>query len=223
MCLDRSIGVGEDAACLYPMILQATSVSITHAANYVYRQRTNSMIKTADAQEIIRLQRVYDFLQDRFTRLNAWEVMRPQVISYILSLAVVRCTLSPASNNDQHLLSMFPGCAPGERIALYGAGTFGQFLAQRIQRDPLFSLAAWTDPRWSIYAKQHLNVVSPELLKRDTWDRLLICYVEETNAMAAAQKLTQEGIPIDRISRIEIPSNVRESFLNAYGLQTAGV
>jgi glycosyltransferase involved in cell wall biosynthesis len=218
--VDRRIVVGEDAACLYPIILGANTISVTDAANYVYRQRTNSMIKTSDALETDRMQLLYRFLKTRFSELGAWSVMRQQTISYVLSLAIVRCPLTSHRSTEHHSLKMFSGCTPGQRIALYGAGTFGQFLARRIQNDKHFSLAAWTDPRWNIYAKLGLDVIEPEQLESSLWDRLLVCYIDETTSSNAAKNLLQLGINAERISRVDIRPSFREEYLNHYGVET---
>ena len=60
--VDDGIHIGEDAACLYPLLLDANSVYISDEAFYHYRQRTDSLIKTRDPFEVMKLKRFVGFL-----------------------------------------------------------------------------------------------------------------------------------------------------------------
>lgn len=219
--VDDDIVVGEDAACLYPLLLKSKQISIVQDAKYVYRQRANSMIKTADSKENHRMQRLYDFLKCRFSQLQSWEMMRLQTFAYVLSLAIVRCAPQNNSrNHEPHLLHMYRDCQPGQRVALFGAGTLGQFLARRIMNSAEFSLVAWADPRWQLYRQHGLDIVAPQELPKKEWDKLLVCYIDEKISTAQIPQLTAIGVKQNSISTIYIPKTSHEPILSAYGIKT---
>jgi glycosyltransferase involved in cell wall biosynthesis len=66
MNVDENIFIGEDAACLYPTILKSKSISILSIAKYHYRQRIDSLIKTALKTEIKKIKIFYEYLKSIF-------------------------------------------------------------------------------------------------------------------------------------------------------------
>lgn len=210
MEVDSDIRIGEDAACLYPLLLKSRRVSITGIAKYVYRQRPFSMQKESSLTEVDDLRRLYQFLLTRFEGLGYWPICREQLCGYLLSLAIVRADICITKGGEIDS-SLFTNFSQGMRFFLYGAGNFGQHLARKLVRSGNSSYLGLVDCDSELYRRLGCQVKNIDVLHSTPFDAVVLAYVNNKDAEIAASKLISWGISRDKIAMLDVvPSRFNE-------------
>ena len=174
--LDERITMGEDAACVYPCILQAESIYVTHECLYHYRQTTGSMIKRASNREMWREK--YRILHE-----NVWDKLKSypdsyglkeQWFKYMLTLMVPRAGIFYNGIDKLDYLFPFLSVKRGSKIIIYGAGTFGQHLHNYVCESGFCEAVLWVDRKSNEYREMGLDVSSPEVIRGSTFDYIAV-------------------------------------------------
>lgn len=185
------IDMGEDAACKYPCLLMADSVSFVHEAYYHYRQNQGSMIKTAKAPEVEKrkLRLLYSSVLERLEKLDEGYNLKRQWQSYMLSLMIPRADGLVENMREAEYLFPYREISRNARIAIYGAGTYGQRLYKFIKETGFCQVVAWFDMNYEYLNSLGLEVRSPETIADIDCDGVLIA-----NMSANSRKAIREFI-----------------------------
>lgn len=220
MRVNNSIFIGEDAACLYPTLLEANVVCVTDNCSYHYRQRPNSMVKTPEKYEVEYrgIHTLYQYLRGIFRKSVYAESLISQLELYILSLITVRsdCLL----HEDRHLSCLFPfsKVKTGSKVALVGAGTFGQHLYRRLIANPNFSCVLWADFKYEQYQMFDLPVSPVDSLLNSNYDVVIIGYIDVSVADSVRSSLIGMGVDKDKLEWIDYDFNNPSEILKGFGL-----
>jgi glycosyltransferase involved in cell wall biosynthesis len=176
LSINDSISIGEDAACTYSCMIDAKSVYITDDTKYIYRQRINSMVKSNSFNntEIKKYIYLYNHLKNKFNNHILYDNLINQLQYFLLSLITVR-----SSTNNK--LFGFCNIPKNSKLALVGAGTFGQNLYQQIINTPDYSLSGWYDSYYKEYQSIGLNVLDINQIKNN-YDYIIIGFINAKNA-----------------------------------------
>ena len=218
--IDERIFIGEDACAVYPALLEAHCVAVVPASGYHYRQRVNSMVKMRydRVTERRRLQYLAAYLNDCFARTPFYEVLYPQLEQFMLSHIAVRSDGFIFGDQEEIALFPFPQVARGDRILLYGAGTFGQHLYQRIREKEQCSVVCWVDEKARQYHMLGLDVWDVEQALSKDYDRVVVAFVDETVCGEKKQYLLSKGVPEEKIAGLQIDCGTRARLLCEIGL-----
>lgn len=194
--IDRNISIGEDAACVYPCIIDAQKIYILNETNYRYRQRIGSMVKDSkfDKETLNKYKLLYDHIKNKLykTPENKRDILIYQLRYFIVSLILVRLI-----GTDK--LFGFPNIPEGSRVSLVGAGTFGQNLYRKINKIGKYTISAWYDEYADEYQKIGLDVQNIERIVNDT-DLVIIGYINSNNAKKVKLQLINDfGITENKI------------------------
>ena len=215
----EEIHIGEDAACLYPLLLASKRLYVTDDAFYHYRQRTDSLIKTLESGEVEKVKSMYNFLSGKFATSIHREVLEPQLQKYALSLLIVRTDCDQLSSEPELEPDLFPftDVQSGSRIAVCGAGTLGQHMIRRLSNKDEFPLVAWVDELHEEYKKLGLPVDSPEDLIEITFDHILVAFIDESIAAKVSDYLQQIGVQRGKICQVDFKLKNVTQILSRYG------
>jgi glycosyltransferase involved in cell wall biosynthesis len=171
LSIDRNISLGEDAACTYSSIIDANSIYISSCTSYKYRQRPGSMIKSTafDKIQYSKYILLYQHLKNKFKHHISYKTLINQLQYFLLSLITTRCL-----KNDE--LFGFSNLTNEKKIALIGAGTFGQNLYRNILNNEHYSLVGWYDEYWTEYRKIGLDVNNINNLSHN-YDVIVVGYI----------------------------------------------
>lgn len=199
--VNPEIFIGEDAACLYPTLLEANSLSVIDQPLYNYRQRINSLIKTKKNDEISKIQLFYSYLYKIFKSHQLNTVLLPQLNLFTLSLLAVRSN-GRTANNQNDLLYPFSRVRKGDNVVIYGAGTFGQHLKTRITNSESLELAGWVDDLAEFYSKLGIDVRPTKAITLIPFDKVVIAFIDEAISFKMSARLLQMGIPHEKICQV---------------------
>lgn len=145
MAVPNEITIGEDTVVTYPAITASNSISIIKDPLYFYRQRANSMLKTADKpeQELLKIRKMIDFLKKQlniYTDYNFTE----QIKDYLVALSIIR-TGGYLKSRDL-LDGIFHNnlLLKDKNIVLYSTGSFGQQMYKKLTSTG-YKIIGWID------------------------------------------------------------------------------
>lgn len=187
LAVDERIVMGEDAACVWPCLLNVDSIYVMHECLYHYRQSTSSMIKKRPKMELEReqFQVLYrTVLQSLKQYVHIYD-LRWQWERFVMSLMLPRADGLYEGFDKLPFLFPFPKVKKGSRIILYGAGTYGQRLYHYLIETGFCQIAAWVDRNYVQYRSMGLPVESPEGIPGKRYDAIVLAIVfgEPRNAL----------------------------------------
>lgn len=191
MCVDDRIVIGEDAAVVYPSVLEAEKIVVSDVCAYHYVQHLNSMTKREQENKENIYGLLFEHLEKAFKDKNVWAVMEPQLQQYrkyLLFMHRISCF-------DEKVLLPYGGIAAGSKVVIYGAGVLGQKMHRYLMGKKEISIVLWADQKYEIYRKQGLAVDAPDaILKVPDYDFVLIANMEQSAAETIKMDLVDNGV-----------------------------
>lgn len=213
--VDDRISIGEDAAVTYPALLRCRRVAVTEYVAYHYRQREDSMLKQKAnySDEAKKLRFLCDFMM-KWAKTTPPELgIREQLTDYLLSNAIIRSGGRMPDPDDNTDAAAF---LRGKKVALYGAGTFGQQIYAHISSSDVCEVTAWVDDYCQIYRRVCMDVDPVESLADVDFDIVLLAAIDMEKAAQIERRLLDLGIEKDRIVPIRVPDEGRSELLNKF-------
>lgn len=212
------ITMGEDAVCVYPCLLKAETVCFERKAFYHYRHTQTSMIKQ---QPDVKLERERLSLllccgNAQFSRLTDIYDVRQQWISYLLFVMVPRANQLFQGYDELPYIYPYKEVTNGMRVAIYGAGTFGQRLCRYLKESGRCEVVAWYDRNYKELRKQGFDVVNPELITECVCDGIILANMFNNSRKKIRHYI--EGKTAIKIFDINKEFIFSEESLNGFGL-----
>lgn len=206
------ISLGEDAAVVYPLLIDCKKVIITDNCDYHYRQREDSMLKKSKPfkEELKGLKSLYRFLIDFANIQKPNYHLCEQVEDYITSICLMR---SGCVEVDHSLVLPFEQDLRDKNITVYSAGTFGQQLVNRMKEHNYANVVAWVDEDYWEYRRCCLNVDDVACLATTKYDYLIIATVNREQAINIKNFLSKKGFDESKILIIKSLSQERKELL----------
>lgn len=176
MNVDDRLTMGEDAACVYPTILNANSIYIMHECLYHYRQSSLSMVKQASDIYLTRkrFEALYCSVRRSFEEYKHIYDLREQWIEYMLFLMIPRAEQLYDGIEKLDYLFPFSEVMKGSNIILYGMGTYGQLLYRYLEHSKFVNVVSCVDRNYKELAKQGLPVESVDNIENINCDMIVI-------------------------------------------------
>lgn len=216
--VDDRITIGEDAAVVYPLLLECNRVCITDNCAYHYRQREDSMLKrTGDFKaESIKLKILHDYLLSSVVKYDNDLHLMDQVREFMVGTYIIRS--GGKLNTRKKELCDFPiGIdLTGKRVLLYGAGTFGQQFKNRLQSDGICEIVGWIDDDYWEYRRCCMDVDSVERSVKDDYDYILILNLDQGYTETVKRELLDYGVSAEKIISLSTTKETRMLALNEY-------
>lgn len=217
MSVPAEITIGEDAACVYPLISKANSIVISQTTGYHYIQHQTSMLKNfSDVKtELNSLSNLFRFLLRNFEHHEYFNFFLNQLKPYLLSQLMAR-TGAVVKSEDGTIKLMGHNILISDRIVIYNSGTFGQQIYKRLQQLK-FPNILWVDEDADLSIKDNLPVKDPQCLKDTTFDKLFIASLNPDFTYRVVNYLNNLGIVNDKIFIFEFESDC-SFWISEYGI-----
>lgn len=216
--MDEKITIGEDAATTYLAIMKSQKIVISDNCAYHYRQREDSMLKTATNHnnEYLKVMYLHNFMK---STLKEWPVeydLLKQTDDLILSTYIIRSG-GVLKDNDESLQAFpFPVDFRGKKIAVYGAGTFGQQLVRRLKCDNHCIIMTWVDDDYWEYRRCCMNVDPVEQICKVDYDAIIISLIDPVQINIVKRRLYDYGVEEKNIITISTTPEQRHKALSIY-------
>lgn len=206
------ITIGEDAAVVFPLLSECNSVSVIADCSYKYRQHEQSMIKKSDWSQSngAGLKALVKFLQSGIKAEFA-----NQVNDFLLNLFLIH------SGGRVGNEFVFGKDLTGKRLALFSAGTFGQYIMKGGAACGL-NIVSWVDDDGEEYRACGLDVQPVDSLTKTQFDYVLIATTNNVLAVSIKNRLTDMGVPAEKVFYFDFDPKCKETafmkYANYYGV-----
>lgn len=217
--VDNSLVMGEDAACVYPALLNADSIYVLHDCFYHYRQSAESMVKHNDngEKQRERFRILYHSVKVSFEKYKGIYDMQKQWKEYLLFLMIPRAETLYENIEQLEYLFPFPNVKRASRIILYGMGTYGQFLYRFIKHTGICTILACVDKNCVELEKQGFPVIHPDKIENYEYDAIVVA-----SSFAGARNSIYRELsvkcPADKIHLMDEKVIHSAATLRAFGL-----
>lgn len=217
MMMDERITIGEDAATIYPAIMGCKKIVITDNCAYHYRQREDSMLKTATNHdnEHLKVMYLHDYMKESLKEWsNQYDLLR-QTEDLILSTFIIR---SGGTLKDDGALANFPFAVnlSGKKLAVYGAGTFGQQLVRQLKNENRCTITTWVDDDYWEYRRCCMDVDPIEQICKVEYEALVIALLDPVQIKKVKQRLYDYGVEEKYLFTVSTTQEQREKALKLY-------
>lgn len=204
--IPRSIQVGEDAAAVYPILVQANVIVITDTAHYHYCHRNTSMMLGIrhEEQEYKNAVLLHSFLEKTFKELGVYEVMQEQLRRYTINNLLTRAYGKCVALDMKNILFPFPDISQEDTIIIYGAGAFGKAVYQYAVSCEALNVKAWIDQRAAVYQRLGLDVQALEDVDVEASDKIVIAVLSESVYRQIRDELMIKGMLSKQIIWIDL-------------------
>lgn len=219
--VDEKIRICDDAAVIYPCLLDADSMYIKKGIFYHYRQREDSIKKIIDSNEYGRLLLVYEVLVNRFIEDEDRDALLKQA-KYLLLYCILLYTSKQLKTKE----GVFPyeDFPKGSKVVVYGAGVFGNRVVRELKQNEYADVVAWIDENYAVYQNMETQIDAPEKLLHIEYDYIILGSLVVSVRMSILKKLKEFCISEDKIIDIDmnkietvpLPDEFENILYNAY-------
>lgn len=199
MGVPESITYAEDVACTYPCLLEAGTIYVSNEPLYHYRVRSDSMVRSEI--EIERMTALFRLLGNCFMTHPRKKVLGYQLRCFMWHTMLLK---GYAQIRSPMILFPFEKVKDGMRVAIYGAGMFGNVIWKYCKASSRLILAGWFDKRYEVYDRQGLCVSPVSQISEDRFDIMVIAILNIRLARQIKENLVQRGICKDKIDYISM-------------------
>ena len=203
--IDKNIVMGEDAALTYPYLFNCESIYITDAADYYYRQRPNSIVKSVPnlKLEYSQLSLLFNHLKKNLSN-NLNNDIQNQLKLYFYSQILIRS--GGVINSDINTIP-FSSIHNAKKLVIFSSGSFGQHLISSLRKLNHYNIISWLDEDHIESQIFGLEVNSIDHILNITFDLVVIASIDENYTSDAVNKLINLGISRDKISCFNLNIN----------------
>lgn len=191
---------GEDAACVYPSFLKAESVYVSKLPLYHYRIRQDSIVHGSPVgTENFRY--LYGTLKSCFDVHRQREPLNRQ-LKYFMWQALL---LKEYGKIDSRMaLFPFQKVKAGMKVAIYGAGLFGQVIRKYCLDSGVADVSGWFDREYAAYNRQGFEVDAPEAAFNADFDVMVIAILNMTVAKQIEKWYAHSDMEAERIDCVSV-------------------
>ena len=217
MAMDDRITIGEDAATTYPAIMASKKIVITDNCAYHYRQREDSMLKTATNHnnEFLKVMYLYDYMKQILKEWPDDYDLLHQTDDLVLSTFIIRSG-GILKGTPSMINFPFSYDISGKDIIVYGAGTFGQQLVRRLKNDNQCNIAMWVDDDYWEYRRCCMDVDPVEQICKVEYDAVIIALIDPVQIGRVKGLLYDYGVEENNIITISTTLEQRNNALILY-------
>lgn len=216
--LDERIMLGEDAASVYPSLLNANSICIIDECLYHYRQYPTSTIKkTVNPKMKEQFCVLYNSVNDVLKKDSYIYDLTEQWRDFVLFLMYPRAYQFCDDIAKLDYIFPFKNVKKGSQIIIYGMGTFGQQLYFALQKLNVCDIVACADRNYVELAKQGIQVVAPEKIENYEYDAIVIACTYAKTTESIYNDLIKK-YPVDKIHKVDLELLKSKEILKMFGL-----
>ncbi len=144
MAVPNEINVGEDAACLYPVLLDARKIVLSNDSYYHYVMRENSIMGVNNGDEMKRYKVLYHYLMGRFVTYSKYKEKLLMQLKYLMLYTLL--LKEPKSlQSENNLVFPYSGIETGANVIIYGKGRFGKEFKDYLEYNRVLNVKYWVD------------------------------------------------------------------------------
>ncbi len=220
MQVEDTLTMGEDAACVYPCLLEANSIYILNECFYHYRPRSISMVRsgrtTFNEKDMYRC--LYDSVSERLKKFDLPDNLQEQWKDYLLFLMIPRSDILYNNYEKLDYLFPYPNVKRGDSVVIYGAGVYGMKLYEYLKESGFCEVKGIADRDYKNLNTDTISVMAPEKVAEIEADHILIAIIFENTRNAVINRL-KTIVKAQKIETIDVELARSSVSWEAYGMK----
>lgn len=214
-----TIPMGNDAAGVYPCLLNANSIYISREGLYHYRQHSSSIVRKKIDAEYLRngFKQLYESVNNELSKYDDCKNLNAQWIKYLLFLMIPRAGIIYKDLSELDYLFPFIDVKKGDKIIIYGMGLFGQNLFYYIQKTDFCEVVATVDREYENINIEGIIVEDPKKICEKEFDWVVVA-LSFSNAQKSVLDFLSKMIPVEKIQILNLEEAMDKKSLIAMGL-----
>ena len=194
-----NLRIGEDAAVVYPAILNAKNMIVTDICAYHYRQHGASILHGMSGASFDELIQLSEILYDAFYTKGFETEYKNQSGHFLFGyLGSMLRSIYGVAANDYTFFPPISSLKKGCRIAIYGAGVMGRDYYRRLCSDKDYKLVGWFDRNYDNLGLGSM-VNDPKGIPECVFDYILIAIADADVASEIQNDMVSMGIEAKKI------------------------
>lgn len=200
---DYKFHFADDAAVVYPYILEAQNIYFTHECYYFYRQRKRGEIASYIKNDYFfeDLFTFFKYLKEIFENYKNKDVLIKQ-LEYFYMISIERRKQKyhdTKQNGFIGFLYLFPfeRVNKNSRIIIYGAGKVGHEYYDQVKQLQYAEIVLWVDKNYYVYKNENINSID-KILDIE-YDYLVIANASKNIIQSIIKELIALGVPRSKI------------------------
>lgn len=199
--IDDGIRIGEDTACMYPCLIDASSVYVCDNIYYHYRQRKDSQKSKGGLKDYSLFAHIHRRLMEKVSGQKNEELLIKQ-IKYTTWFNILFAV--PETVLFRNGCFPFRDFAFSSKIVVYGAGTFGMKVIEALVKDERPDIVSWVDRNYQKYQSEGYLVVAPEVLYEESYDYVIVAVIRADIREGIVRELLNNNVPSEKIVDIDV-------------------
>ena len=203
--VNDEIVILEDFICTCIVIMKTNALSIIDEPLYHYRQRKDSMVKQTilGNNNVTPYRIIYSQLKNECKKFSEDSVILEQCRYAVLNSLITRSMELLPDFQKNEILYPYVNVKRGNKIVLYGAGTYGQHLYNFFRRTNYCFVELWVDRKYDDLQEEGLSVENPEKLADKEFDCVVIAILSIKAYKAIYNDLIRMNIPPQKICWVD--------------------
>lgn len=197
---ELGVHYGEDAAVLYPLLLETNTLINTTQCFYYHRQRAEGAIWPYfdDEAYFDKLYRLYSYLRNELQGNKAHVILQEQLDKFYRYSAAKKKNIYDNTKYAKEEVFPYWEFQPSSRVVLYGAGELGKIYKAINDKYHFCNIILWVDKASRLTDGSSMPQ-SVECIGNTSYDRILIAVRNSFVAEEIRNELTDRGIPSEKI------------------------
>lgn len=201
--VDDVVRVGEDAALVYPYILDAKKIVVIHKCFYHYCIRQNSIMADGYRDELKGYKYIYLIIKSQIEKYDMCRDNLMMQLNYFMIYMLLLKEPQIIISIKDGVLIPFHKIKVKDRLVLYGGGKFGSTLCKFIKEQNLCEIVLWIDKEEDILRGIESSLRLSYMAK-ESYDWIILAVLVGTVADKIQKELIERGIEQDKIARINV-------------------
>lgn len=208
--VDDKIRVADDAALVYPCILDAKKIVVLHKCFYHYCIRKDSTMGRGYQEELEGYQKIYKLIGDKIRKQQKQHVLMEQ-LHYLMVYCLLLKEPQAIIEIRENRLFPFYNVTISERMVIYGGGKFGTALYRYLTENKIGKVVLWVNE--SEDAERGITDVSKLIeMSASSYDKVIIAVLVKKVTNIIQKKLIENGINESKIAVIDFDNvNIKEN------------
>lgn len=188
----------EDDCFVYSYVVRCKSAKILHKAFYHYRILESSDSNKVDELFFCRINHFYLFLKKEFSKSPYSVILIPQLDHYMARTLVEGINFKAGLGLSAYTNIKYP-LLDKKRVAVYGAGTCGKTIIDKVLESDFHELIAVFDRNW-MEKEERYKVYPIEHMREVEFDVVVIAIMNNEVRHQVFEYLVKIGIPKEKIA-----------------------
>ena len=203
--IDDCVGIGEDAALVYPCIIDSKKIVVKHRCFYHYCIRQNSIMSLGYKKEISGYKRIYGIIEKKIELCSGWENILKEQLNYLMIYLLLLKEPEYVITVNKGMIIPFEHVQIREKIVLYGSGKFGNTLYRFVKEKRLCEIVLRIDESANV-ENEIFHFTKLKEISESSYEKVVIAVLVNAVAEKIFEQLIGIGIKEYKIVRLRIDS-----------------